>query len=93
LSSAVSSRLARSTHQRSATTPPVPPDDAGITAARQAFAWFRSHYAALNLGTASAVPVVGPSQLQQRMLSGVAKVIIVLCAIGGIIALVGMRVL
>ncbi|MBA3461788.1 MAG: hypothetical protein H0T46_17635 [Deltaproteobacteria bacterium] len=70
---------------------PPPPDESGIEGARQAFAWFNTHYAALQFGGNEAVPDLGPSKLKKTMVYGIAGVILVLCAIGYIIARIGMR--
>ncbi len=70
---------------------PPPPNDSAIEAASQAFAWFRSQYAALHLGTASPIPVLGPSKLQKTLISGVGRVVIIICAIVAMIAIIAMR--
>jgi hypothetical protein len=70
---------------------PPPPDDSGIEAAQQAFAWFRTNYAALQFGANESVPNLGPSKAKKAVVYGIALIFAVLCVIGYVIARIGMR--
>jgi hypothetical protein len=70
---------------------PPPPDESGIEAAQQAFAWFRTNYAALQYGANESIPNLGPSKLKKTVVYAIAGAVIVLCVIGYIIARIGMR--
>jgi hypothetical protein len=70
---------------------PPPPDESGIEAARQAFAWFRTNYAALQFGANESIPDLGPSKLKKTIVYAIAGAVIVLCVIGYVIARIGMR--
>jgi len=74
-----------------ALVPPPPPDESGIEAARQAFAWFRANYAALQFSANESIPNLGPSKTKRFLVYGIAGVIVLLCAIGFVIARIGMR--
>lgn len=74
-----------------AATPPVPPDDDGIEGAKQAFAWFRAQYPALQVSASSSVPNLGPSTAKKTIVYVIAGIIFIACAIGLVIARIGMR--
>ena len=74
-----------------AATPPVPPDESGIEAARAAFGWFRAQYPALQVSAADSVPNLGPSKTKKTIVYIIAGIIFVACAIGAVIARIGMR--
>lgn len=74
-----------------AKTPPVPPDESGLEGARQAFAWFRATYPALQVSASSSVPNLGPSTAKKTVVYIIAGIIFIACAIGFVIARIGMR--